>query len=88
MVRHVISSAVLYSPPVHDADSILCCFRAPRLDIAQATIKQLPSYELHGVLGQTYNVFLSRSKTSDDSNANIIASSHVGAQMQIQNGSF
>ena len=73
---------VLYLPPVHYADSVFCRLRAPRLDIAQATIKQMPSYELHGVLGQTYNVF--RSKDSGNSNAIINASSQVGAQMQVQ----
>ena len=71
---------MLYLPPVHYADSDFCCPRAPRLDIAQATIKQMPSYELHGVLGQTYNVFKSKSKEINNINTSIIASSQVGPQ--------
>ena len=70
------------SGAVHCADSVFRCLRAPRLDIAQATIKQMPAYELHGVLGQTYNVF--KSKESGQTAANITASSQVGAQMQMQ----
>ena len=82
MVRHVISFACFTYHLLHYPDRIFCCPRAPRLDIAQATIKQLPSYELHGVLGQTYNSFMSNSRGS--ANTNISASSQVGVQVQKQ----
>ena len=84
MVRHVISSACFSYHLLHYADSIFCCPRAPRLDIAQATIKQLPTYELHGVLGQTYNSFMSKSSGGANVNVNISANSQVGAQVQMQ----